>query len=243
MHWVGCRLSADAVQVFSIDDGAPVFQVVPGATPFTWIFAGREVIVSTRPALTSPTTTDAIDRGIGPLKIAFDDRGVERWRAERRGSVRGTADGLFVMTPTTVSEIDLTSGAPRWSRRSPNEEETVVATTPTLVLLTDEAGSVVALDRPGGGDRWRYAPGEAIRRTPRTDPARPALVVGDGHVVAVALAPGDPISGLTIFDESDGRVEHRDPSVRASGLAIGAGSIAYTEGFAPKAAVVVERLP
>ena len=60
---------------------------------------------------------------------------------------------------------------------------------------------------------------------------------------SIYLAPGDPISGLTIFDESDGRVEHRDPSVRASGLAIGAGSIAYTEGFAPKAAVVVERLP
>lgn len=120
--------------------------------------------------------------------------GQERWRAESNYDFFGTTlvDGTAFATATTdVLAIDAASGDGLWQTELPTSILTSVAVGDELVYVAGRNGTLYALDRASGDQRWHYDVAD------RNDSASPvvadeAVVVGSksGTVAAVDAVSG-----------------------------------------------------
>ncbi|MEN0109832.1 MAG: PQQ-binding-like beta-propeller repeat protein [Planctomycetota bacterium] len=100
--------------------------------------------------------------------------------------------------------LALADGAERWA--VPTESEVyggATAFTPdgggeTLVLITTEAGRLLALDAATGAERWRFAISAPLRGEPTVVAGAAWLAGCDGKLHAIDAATGEPIGEVAI---------------------------------------------
>ena len=129
--------------------------------------------------------------------VAYDvATGAERWRW-RGGPVVGgaVATGDRVVASTLAGAtvgLDAATGEPVWTRASP--EGTQVHAAPALagadVVVADDRGTVVRLDRQSGAVRWTASVGQPVYAAPTVDGADVLVSTTRGRVARLDAATG-----------------------------------------------------
>ena len=176
--------------------------------------------------------------------------GAERWRW-RGGPVQGgaVASGDRVVASTLSGEtvgLDAATGEVVWTR--PSAEGAQVHAAPARVgadvLVADDRGTVVRLDRQSGAVRWTAEVGQPVYATPTVDGGRVAVTTTRGRVALLDAVAGaatwtvdaDEVVRATsasfateavIVGFSDGTVRALDPATGAERWRhVGGGAVA-----------------
>lgn len=122
------------------------------------------------------------------------DTGEQVWSepADTRSPLVVAGDLLFSALPDEVRAYAAATGAVRWSHRTAAALSAPLAWSGALLILSTEAGDVVALRGGDGVVAWRRALGTPTRYVPAIVPGGVmALTLADGRVVALDPATGE----------------------------------------------------
>jgi outer membrane protein assembly factor BamB len=202
-------LSVGDVAVVGTDDGqVSAFSVADGKQ--VWSVHAGDQVIAPMAASTDLVLASVRPNGNGtPLLLALNAAdGSEAWRYDPPNSVLDlggpsvSGDSVFfVASDASVRAVALTDGTQEWA--SPLYTPTVGSppvVTDAGLFVTDQSGTVYAMDPATGAERWRFATNLGVVGAPvatSTAVLQPAI---DGSIVAIGIESGHQIWHASIAD-------------------------------------------
>jgi outer membrane protein assembly factor BamB len=187
------------ITAFAVDDGSQRWSVDAGDHVLAPIAASADVVVATvRPESSGAPYLLALRAGDGS----------QAWRYEAPRAVLDlggpsiAADTVYVVgSDASVRAVSLDDGGQRWASPlyTPTLGSPPVVTTSGL-YVTDQVGTVYALDPTTGAERWRFATNRTVVGVPIAAGSAVLQPTATGSVVAIDATTGHQVWEGSVSD-------------------------------------------